>query len=127
MPGPELLDRVRHAIESQDLDAFAALLAPEVTWGAPGDPNPACRNRRQVLQWYRRGFDRGVRAAVLDVIPLGESVLVGLGVTGNLPPEGSGGQVERWLVLAFDDGLVSDIRGFEDRASALADAGRASG
>jgi len=65
------------------VDGFSTLLAPDVTWGAPDDPNPACRNRRQVLQWYQRGFDRGVRATVREIRSVGDSVLVGLVVTGN--------------------------------------------
>ena len=58
MPDPELLDPLRTALEAQDLNAFTELLCPDVTWGAPGDPNPPCRNSRQVVQWYPARFDR---------------------------------------------------------------------
>jgi ketosteroid isomerase-like protein len=127
MPDGDLLDRVRDALASQDLDAFTALLAPDVTWGAPGDPNPPCRNRRQVVQWYQRAYDRGVRATVTAVIAVGDSsMLVGLAVTGDPADDDAGGPAGRWQVLAITDGLVSDIRGFEDRPSALAHASRAS-
>jgi ketosteroid isomerase-like protein len=120
------LVRLRDALESQDVDGLSALLAADVTWGAPGDPNPACRNRHQVVQWYQRGFDRGVRARVVEILSVGDSVLVGLIVTGNSVDHDVGQHVERWQVLAITDGLVSDIRGFEDRPSALAHASRAS-
>jgi hypothetical protein len=50
--GMELLERkVRIALESADLAAFADLLHPDVQWGPPGDPAPPCRNRDQVLAW----------------------------------------------------------------------------
>lgn len=119
MADPHFLDLLRDALESQGVDGFSALLAPDVTWGAPGDPNPTCRNRREVVQWYQRGFGRGVRASVFEILPVGDGVLVGLVVTGSSAGRGVARHVERWQVLAITDGLVSDIRGFEDRLSAL--------
>jgi len=85
----------------------------------------ACGNRRQVIQWYKRGFDSGVRADVCDITSVGDSVLVGLAVTGNPDGGDAAAPVERWQVLAMSEGLVSDIRGFEDRPSALAYASNA--
>jgi len=60
-------DQVRTALDAAELDAFADLLDPKVTWGAPGDPSPPCQNRNQVLDWYRQGRAQGRRARVLDV------------------------------------------------------------
>jgi ketosteroid isomerase-like protein len=119
VPDDELLASIRAAWESADLDAVTALLAPDVTWGAPGDPIPTCQNREQVLSWYERSFSRGVRGSVVDVAWVGERVVVGLLVTGTENAEAYGGQVERWQVLAIRDGLIRDIRGYEDRASAV--------
>ena len=120
MPDDELLASIRAAWESADLDAVTALLAPDVTWGAPGDPRPACQSREQVRSWYERSFNRGVRGSVVEVCRVGEHVVVGLLVTGNDDAEAYGGQVERWQVLAIRDGLIGDIRGYEDRGSAVA-------
>ncbi len=120
----DFLDRLRTALESQNVNRLAELLAPDVTWGAPGDPNPPCRNSDQVIRWYQDGFDNGVRTTVREVTPLGDNVLVGLSVTGNPAAGDADGAVDRWEVLAITDGLVSDIRGFEDRESAVAHAGR---
>jgi ketosteroid isomerase-like protein len=120
VPDDELLASIRAAWESSDLDAVTVLLAPDVTWGAPGDPKPTCQNREQVLAWYQRSFGRGVRGSVVDVCWVGEKVVVGLLVTGNEDAEAYGGQVERWQVLAIRDGLIADIRGYEDRGSAVA-------
>ena len=108
---------------SADVDALSAVLAPNVTWGAPDDPVPSCRNRGQVLAWYQRGFDAGVRAEVVEVTAVGADVLVGVMVSGNPAAEEAGGQIERWQVLSIQQGLVTDIRGFDDRAAAVAHAG----
>lgn len=106
--------RVRAAIDGHDEAAMAALLHPDARWGAPGDPAPTCQNRAQVLAWYRRGWDAGVRATVTEVTVEGDKLLVGLRVTGN--PAGA----DRWQVLTLADGLVVDIRGFDDRSEANA-------
>jgi len=102
-------DRVRAALEAADVDAFGDLLSPDVQWGAPGDPNPPCRSRRQVLRWYERGRAAGHRASVTDLEVHGDTLLVGLRLeTGE----------ERWQVLRVGPEGVTDIRGYADRPSA---------
>ena len=63
-------EQVRSALETADLSAFSELLDPDVRWGAPGDPSPACMDRAQVLSWYQRGLDAGVRARVAEIAVL---------------------------------------------------------
>jgi hypothetical protein len=111
----DLIACLRTALESRDIDQLSALLAPDVTWGAPDEPDPPCRNREQVIRWYQRGFDDGVRVTV-DV---GDGLLVGMLITGSPAANDAGGELERWQFLAITEDRVSDIRGFEDRASAL--------
>ena len=104
-----IADRLRATLEAADVDGFGGLLSPDVHWGAPGDPNPPCRNRRQVLQWYQRGRAEGRRANVTALEVHGESLLVGLRLeTGE----------ERWQVLRVGPEGVTDIRGYEDRPAA---------
>ncbi|HEY3842432.1 MAG TPA: nuclear transport factor 2 family protein [Acidimicrobiales bacterium] len=103
---------VRAALASDDLAGFSELLDPAVQWGAPDDPTPTCRNREQVMTWYQRGWQAGTRARVTEVSVHGDKILVGLMVTR----EGDYG--ERWQILTVGPGGVTDIRGFEDRASA---------
>jgi len=38
----KLAEQVSEALGAADLTAFSHLLDPKVTWGAPGDPTPAC-------------------------------------------------------------------------------------
>ncbi|HVA06061.1 MAG TPA: hypothetical protein VNG12_04890 [Acidimicrobiales bacterium] len=106
---------IRSALEAADLSTYASLLAPDVTWGAPGDPEPACRNRGQVLAWYSRGRDAGTTARVTEVTVLDDDkILVGLMVKRD------GEYAERWQILTVGQVGVADIRGFEDRPSATA-------
>jgi len=109
-----LADRLQEVLESADLVELGSLLDPDVTWGAPGDPNPSCRNREQVLSWYGRGRDAGTTARVTEVAVHGENLLVGLMVRRG------GAYGERWQVMAVGPRGVTDIRGYEDRASATA-------
>jgi ketosteroid isomerase-like protein len=119
----DLAARVRMALEAADLASFRDLLDPDVTWGAPGASRPSCRNRDQVLAWYQRGQERGVRAQVSDVSVLGDRLLVSLLVGGTPTAEDRGGSALRWQVLTVHDGLIVDIVGFDDRFDALAHAG----
>jgi ketosteroid isomerase-like protein len=111
---------VRSALEDGDLRSFADLLDPRVTWGAPDDPSPACQSRRQVLAWYERGRDAGVRARVTEVVVRGDRIVVGLAVSGNRAADGDAPENARWQVLTVRQGRVVDIVGFEERDVALA-------
>ncbi len=112
-----LAGQVQAALQTADLGAYKDLLDPDVTWGAPDDPVPSCRNRDQVLAWYRQGRAKGVRADVIETLVQGDKILVGLMVANQEAADA--GSSPRWQVLSVRDGLVTDIRGFEDRSSAL--------
>jgi ketosteroid isomerase-like protein len=111
------------ALEAADLDAYAELLHPDVRWGAPGDPSPPCQSRAQVLAWYRNGREAGTRAHVTETVVVGSRILVGLRVSDGDADLGVGGEVDRWQVLTVRDGMVADIRGFDNRDDASAAAG----
>jgi len=114
---------VRQALVAQDLSTFTALLDPDVTWGAPGARNPSCKSRDQVLAWYQRGRDAGVRGSVYDVEILGDRLLVSMSVRGTENAKERGGAALRFQVLTIQSGRIVDIVGFDDKAEAL----RASG
>lgn len=111
-------DKVRTALAAADVEEFAGLLDPNVTWGAPGDNSPACQNRNQVLRWYQRGREEGRRGEVIDVITSNDKILIKMVVS---TPEGGG--ADRWQVFRVNRGLVADIRGYEDEDSAMRAAG----
>jgi hypothetical protein len=118
---PEVIARqVKAALEAADVSAFSDLLDPHVRWGAPDDPVPPCQTRDQVLTWYQRGRDDGVRASVTEVVVGDDKLLVGLRVVGRAAEDEP---VDRWQVLTLGGGLVVDIRGFDDRGEAAARAG----
>jgi ketosteroid isomerase-like protein len=130
MSGPltaeAIVGRIQAAMGSADLASFADLLAPDVHWGAPDDPDQSCRNRDQVLAWYRRGRDAGVRARVTETTVFGDNIVVGLMVTGRPAPEGADQATQRWQVLTVGDEGVVEICGFDDRDEAVARAARPS-
>ena len=120
----EFAEQVKAALDSADLGAIGHLLHPDVRWGAPDDPEPSCQNRAQVLAWYRRGREHGVRARVTEVVAHGDKILVGLKVAGRAEvDEQAGDENDRWQVLTVGEGLIVDIRGFDDRSEAAVFAG----
>ena len=116
----EIAARVRQAMTAEDLPAFADLLDPDVTWGAPGAVNPSCTNRSQVLAWYERGRDAGVRGRVHDVETHGDRLLVTMVVRGTDGALDRGGAALRFQVLTVRDGKIVEIVGFDDKAEAFA-------
>lgn len=109
-----IADRVKAALESANLDQFGDLLSPDVQWGAPDQRVATCQNRAQVMKWWSKGRDAGVRATVTEVEVHGEALLVALTVRRD------GVDAARWQVLTVGPAGVTDIRGFEDRPTAVA-------
>jgi ketosteroid isomerase-like protein len=115
----EIAVLIRNALTAEDLSAFTDLLDPAVTWGAAGARNPSCKTRDQVLAWYQRGRDAGVRGSVSDVEVLGDRLLVSMSVRGTENARERGGAALRFQVLTVRNGKVVDIVGFDDKTEAL--------
>lgn len=115
----QIAGQVQAALQTADLTGYRELLDPNVTWGAPDDMNPGCRNRDQVLAWYRRGRAKGVRADVFETVVRNDKILVGLSIVGDQAPSDPRSDTNRWQILTVRDGLVADIRGFEERDAAM--------
>jgi ketosteroid isomerase-like protein len=119
-----LIERVRSALESGDLDAIRNLLDENARWGAPEGPHEAdCQNRDQVIAWWASARAAGACAVVTEVTAGAGTLLVGFEVTGTPAAREAGGTAERWQVLTLRGDRIADIRGFDDRAAAAARAG----
>jgi ketosteroid isomerase-like protein len=115
----ELAEQVRTALSAGDVTTFAELLDPDVTWGAPGARNPTCKNRNQVLNWYQRAQEAGVRGSVADIEVLGDRLLVSLSVHGADGARERGGTALRFQVLTVRNGRIVGIVGFDEKAEAF--------
>lgn len=122
-PGEHLAERVRAALGSGDSDAWRRLLTPDAKWGPPDDPHWGCHSAEDVIAWWNLARERGVRATVTEVVPGPGTILVGARVSGREEDSDGGGESDRWQVLTIRDGLIADIRGFEERDIAAARAG----
>ncbi len=114
-----LAAQVRGALGEEDLSAFAELLHPDVQWGPPGVRRATCRNRRDVLAWYARSAEAGMRAEVSDVTVLGDRLLVSLVVQRPDGVDERGAAASRWQILTVAEGQIVDIAGFESRDEAV--------
>ena len=100
---------VRETIEQADLESFGSVLSDDVVWVGLW-PGELCRNREQVLAMLEQARARG-RQISPEVVLERDDTLV---VDPHLPDSA------RHQVFVLDDGLVSEIRAYEDRAAALA-------
>jgi ankyrin repeat protein len=112
-----MADMARHleaAFRDRDLDLLASLLHPDVSWTG------ICRNSEQVLDWYRGVLADGTVPVVQSVEVDRDAVLLGLSVA--LQAEGArlAPPQQLYQVFTVDGAQIVDIRGYSDRASAVA-------
>ena len=98
---------VREALESGGLEPHPDLLAPDVVW-VGRYPGELCRNRDEVLEMFRRARENGIEAKPEIVWERDETFVVDPHLDG------------RHHVIVLADDLVSEVRVYPDRRSALA-------
>ncbi len=112
---------LRLAVTTRDPDALCSVLADDVRWGDDGFPR-SCRSRADVLRTLSEGMTRGLEADLGEVVAGQDGVLVGLRVRQpDDPPDALGRTL--FQVYLVRDGLVSEIRPFDERPAAAAAAG----
>jgi ankyrin repeat protein len=106
--------RLEAAYRDLDLDLLGSLLHPQVRWTG------LCNTSAQVLDWYRQILADGTRPTVESVEVDRDAVL--LCITTSRAAEGARpAPAERlYQVFTVGNGEVIEIRGYPDRASALA-------
>jgi hypothetical protein len=105
------------ALERGDLDAVEAMFAPDAKWRAP-DPEWDCLDRVQILRVMVENRAAGRLTGTIEQVlePDEAHALVAFRLAG--------GDGLRWVVLSFGpDGLVREMKGFDERAAAEAYAG----
>lgn len=107
--------QISAAYERADLDGFGRLLADDVRWGE-NHPNE-CRNRDDVLRTFTGWVGSGVTATVTDLDTGPQGVAVKLQVAWVDPNDEARGQ-SFWHVLTVRDGLITEIRRYNDAKSA---------
>jgi len=112
--------RIRTALNARDMDAFRALIAEDARWGEGGpDDERTCQNRNDIISNYKRLLHQGVRGTVTETTtgPRGVACLIEIDWPEDAPnPRGR----ILYQVFLVRDGLISHIKGMDDRDLALA-------
>jgi ankyrin repeat protein len=109
----EIARHLETAGRDLDLDLLGSLLHPQVRWTG------LCKDRTQVLDWYRALLAEGIEASVRTVEVDRDAVVLGLTVGRSArgarpaPPE------PLYQVFTVRGAQIVEIRGYPDRASAL--------
>jgi hypothetical protein len=98
---------VREAIEQRSLDAFAEKLTPDVVWVGLW-PGELCRNKDDVLEMFGRLREREWQLQPSIVAERDGILVVDPGIDGR-----------HHVLVLTDDDLVSEVRVYPDRSSAL--------
>lgn len=112
----DLAARITAAYSTVDLAGFAALLADDVRWGDDGYPR-ACRNRDDVMRTFGELASTGVRADVVEVHTGPRGVACRLHVNWPDPADSNRG-TDFFHVFMLRDGMIGEIRRYDDSASA---------
>jgi len=108
----EVIRTFHRHYERHDFDAMSQLLHPQVVWRGD-EPGPACLDRSQVLDWLGHLKDHVPPLEILELVDLGDAVMVGL------PGE------EPWDRPTFSqrvkvrDGVMVEIQDYGPRDAAL--------
>ncbi|HTW06402.1 MAG TPA: ankyrin repeat domain-containing protein [Acidimicrobiales bacterium] len=119
-PGPtcggvmsEVALHLEAAFRGSDLELLGSLLHPEVSWTG------LCRNKADVLDWYRGFQAEGTLATVESVEVDRDAVILRLSVPRTAEGARPASPEEVWQAFTVVDAQVVDIRAYRDRASAL--------
>jgi ketosteroid isomerase-like protein len=112
-------DRIKGALEKQDLEALLTEFDPEVVWlgvKQPDGETPVCRNRDEVRSVFEAQLALGRSGSPEIVAESDEQIVV------DMHPEPPDEQApELHQVLTIRAGRVVRMEDFVDRASALAE------
>ena len=113
--------RLQTAFNTRDVDALAALLAPDATWGDDPAEEGFCHDSADVIGRFRQLLAEGVQATVVDTRTGPRGIAVEFHVDWPAPEDQGRPELqEAHLAFMVTDGLVTTIRGQDDGESALA-------
>jgi hypothetical protein len=116
----DVAERLVAALQSQDPQLLWPLLGPDVRWGGAQETEQTCHDCGDVLAWYRRLRDAGVRALVTETLVCEQAVMLTMALTGRESGPAGPRQEVVHQVFRLEAGLVVDIRGYPQRELALA-------
>ncbi len=109
----EIARQLEIAAQDVDLDLLGSLLHPEVHWTG------LCKDRSQVLDWYRAVLAEGIEASVRSVEVDRDAVVLGLTVGRRAQGARPAPPQPLYQVFTVRDAQIVEIHGYPDRASAL--------
>ncbi len=112
-----MADIARHleaAYRELDIEVLGSLLHPEVQWAG------VCHDSAEVLDWYRKALADGTRPAVQSVEVDRDAVVLGLCLARQAEGARPAPPQQLYQFFTVENAQIVEIRGYPDRAKALA-------
>jgi hypothetical protein len=113
-PLSEIAAQLSAAFESLDLELFASLLDPAVRWTGE------CRGADHVIRWYEGILADGTRPTLQGVETRGDAIIVCVALSRPAVAAAPAPPAVVYQVFHVADAAIVEIKGFQDRQSALA-------
>jgi ketosteroid isomerase-like protein len=124
----ELVDRAYEALQANDIDAFLALVDPDVEWHSLIlEIEGVFRGHEGVREWWRslRDVFPDWNPSVVEVRDAGDRVLIHARGVGSGAASGVGVEDDFWQVAELRDGRIVWYRAVRSEREALEAAGLA--
>jgi SnoaL-like domain len=116
----ELALRLQTAFNERNIDVLRSLLAEDATWGEDPEGEQYCHDRNDVIRNVKRLLAEGVQARITETTVGPHGIAAHLQVEWPDPEDAPPNRLDFFQVYVVADGLVTEIHGHDDRASALA-------
>ena len=115
-----LAAQLQVAFNARDIDTLRSLLAEGATWGEDPEGASFCHDRAAIIRDVQQLFDQGVEATIVDTTTGPKGIAVRLHVEWPGPEDQRPEAQTIYQAYMVTDGLVVEIHGHDDEASALA-------